>query len=101
MFILRDVLFVLVGVAGAKEEYQHISAVIQTIEQIMNRTQDYQKLPILKLICWKYEISVNNSIENARQFYEQASLAAQLIGDANLLERIEGEWRRDIEQNSQ
>lgn len=101
LFILRDVLFVLVGVAGAKEEYQHISAVIQTIEQIMNRTQDYQKLPILKLICWKYEISVNNSIENARQFYEQASLAAQLIGDANLLERIEGEWRRDIEQNSQ
>ena len=101
LFILRDVLFVLVGVAGAKEEYEHISAVIQTIEQIMNRTQDYQKLPILKMICWKYEISVNNNRENASQFYEQAVLAAQMIGDSNLLERIEGEWKGDSQRNAQ
>ena len=101
LFILRDVLFVLVGVAGAKEEYEHISAVIQTIEQIMNRTQDYQKLPILKMICWKYEISVNNNRENASQFYEQAVLAAQMIGDSNLLERIEREWESDSQRNAQ
>ena len=95
LFILRDVLFVVVGVAGAKEEYEHISTVIQTIEYIMNRTQDYQKLPILKMICWKYELSVNQNKEKASYLYEQAVLAAQMIGDASLAEKIDSEWEKD------
>ena len=98
LFILRDVLFVVVGVAGAKEEYEHISTVIQTIEYIMNRTQDYQKLPILKMICWKYELSVNQNKEKASYLYEQAVLAAQMIGDASLAEKIDSEWEKDNDQ---
>ena len=97
LFILRDVLFVVVGVAGAKEEYEHISTVIQTIEYIMNRTQDYQKLPILKMICWKYELYVQQNMAEAIQLYEVAKLSAKMIGDSNLLERIEGEWKSDSE----
>lgn len=95
LFILRDVLFVMVGVAGSKEQNDCIPAFIQTIEQIMNRTQDYQKLPILKMISWKYKLYVDKNKKDAEQLYEAAKLSAGMIGDPNLLEKIENEWESD------
>lgn len=98
LFILRDVLFTLISIAGIKGEDAFLSIIINSLEQIMNRTQDYQKLPILKMISWKYELFNKKNEIGAFLLYEQALLAAQMVGDTNLIYNIETEWKEDNEQ---
>lgn len=97
LFILRDVLFVLVAVAGIKEENGYIPNIIETLEKIMSRTQDYQKLPILKMINWKYELYIKKNKIAASSLYKQALMSAQMVGNTNLVENIETEWDIDKE----
>lgn len=97
-FILRDVLFTLMAVAGTKGKDIFLPIIINSLEQIMNRTQDYQKLPILKMICWKYELFNNQDKKRALLLYEQAVMGAQMVGDTNLVHKIETEWENDNKQ---
>lgn len=97
LFVLRDVLFVLVAVTETKKEENYLPIIIETLEQMMHRTQDYQKLPILKMVSWKYEIYVHQNMKDAMRLYEEAKISAQMIGDINLLDKIEIEWNSDME----
>lgn len=99
LFILRDVLFAVISAAGREENYAVLPAIIDTIEQIMVRTQDYQKLPILRMINWKYALVVEGDAEKGAKFFEEAKLAARMIGDQHLQKKIDIEWESDLKEN--
>lgn len=100
LFILRDVLFAVISAAGREENYAVLPAIIDTIEQIMVRTQDYQKLPILRMMNWKYALVVEQDKDRGAQFFEEAKLAARMIGDEHLQKKIDIEWERDLRENT-
>lgn len=95
LFILRDTLFLLVSISGVNDFTDRLPLLLEAIESIMERTQDYQKLPVLKMISWKYALFVCNDLEKAAEYYEEATIAARFLGDVHLQDKLKEEWNKD------
>ncbi|WP_392349229.1 helix-turn-helix domain-containing protein [Streptococcus suis] len=74
LFILRDVMITSVGLLGQKEEFSYIPTLFEALDKIMQKTQDFQKKPILNLLKWKYELLINKDKDAATALYEEALL---------------------------
>ncbi|MGQ7549454.1 helix-turn-helix domain-containing protein [Streptococcus suis] len=95
LFILRDVMITSVGLLGQNEEYRYIPSLFDALDKLMQKTQDFQKKPILNLLKWKYELLINKDKVAATALYEEALLFARLIGNAHLIDKLEEDWRKD------
>ncbi|HEM6112525.1 TPA: helix-turn-helix domain-containing protein [Streptococcus suis] len=95
LFILRDVMITSVGLLGQNEEYSYIPSLFEALDKLMQKTQDFQKKPILNLLKWKYELLINKDKVAATALYEEALLFARLIGNAHLIDKLEEDWRKD------
>ncbi|HFI0135374.1 TPA: transcriptional regulator [Streptococcus suis] len=96
LFILRDVMITSVGLLGQKEEFSYIPTLFEALDKIMQKTQDFQKKPILNLLKWKYELLINKDKDVATALYEEALLFARLIGNAYLIDKLEEDWQIDM-----
>ncbi|HEP1837375.1 TPA: helix-turn-helix domain-containing protein [Streptococcus suis] len=96
LFILRDVMITSVGLLGQKEEFSYIPTLFEALDKIMQKTQDFQKKPILNLLKWKYELLINKDKVVATALYEEALLFARIIGNAHLTAKLEEEWQIDV-----
>ncbi|HFI0640041.1 TPA: helix-turn-helix domain-containing protein [Streptococcus suis] len=96
LFILRDVMITSVGLLGQNEEYSYIPSLFEALDRIMQKTQDFQKKPILNLLKWKYELLINKDKVAATILYEEALLFARLIGNAHLIGKLEEDWQIDM-----
>lgn len=74
LFILRDVMITSVGLLGQNEEYRYIPSLFDALDKLMQKTQDFQKKPILNLLKWKYELLINKDKVAATALYEEALL---------------------------
>lgn len=72
-----------------------IEDLISTCDSIMQRAQDFQPLPILRLMEWKYYLTCQDNLDKAKLSYEQAVMFANMIGDTALVGRLEKEWQKD------
>ncbi|HEM3696352.1 TPA: transcriptional regulator [Streptococcus suis] len=95
LFILRDVMITSVGLLGQNEEYRYIPSLFDALDKLMQKTQDFQKKPILNLLKWKYELLINKDKVVATALYEEALLFARLIGNAHLIDKLEEDWKKD------
>ncbi|WP_029186637.1 helix-turn-helix domain-containing protein [Streptococcus suis] len=95
LFILRDVMITSVGLLGQNEEYRYIPSLFDALDKLMQKTQDFQKKPILNLLKWKYELLINKDKVAATALYEEALLFARLIGNAHLIDKLEEDWKKD------
>ncbi|HFU4459962.1 TPA: helix-turn-helix domain-containing protein [Streptococcus suis] len=96
LFILRDVMITSVGLLGQNEEYRYIPSLFDALDKLMQKTQDFQKKPILNLLKWKYELLINKDKVVATALYEEALLFARLIGNAHLIDKLEEDWQIDV-----
>lgn len=96
LFVLRDLLFSVIYALYSIKEHVYILACIETIEAIMQRTQDFQKKPIVGLVRWKYVLKTDGDSEKAKDYYDQAVMFAELLGDSHLVEQLNKEWEQDI-----
>ncbi|HFI0113837.1 TPA: helix-turn-helix domain-containing protein [Streptococcus suis] len=96
LFILRDVMITSVGLLGQNEEYSYIPSLFEALDRIMQKTQDFQKKPILNLLKWKYELLINKDKVAATALYEEALLFTRLIGNAHLIGKLEEDWQIDM-----
>ncbi|HFI0694509.1 TPA: helix-turn-helix domain-containing protein [Streptococcus suis] len=95
LFILRDVMITSVGLLGQNEEYRYIPSLFDALDKLMQKTQDFQKKPILNLLKWKYELLINKDKVAATALYKEALLFARLIGNAHLIDKLEEDWKKD------
>ncbi|HEM4129826.1 TPA: helix-turn-helix domain-containing protein [Streptococcus suis] len=96
LFILRDVMITSVGLLGQKEEFSYIPTLFEALDKIMQKTQDFQKKPILNLLKWKYELLINKDKDAATALYEEALLFARIIGNVHLIAKLEEDWQIDV-----
>ncbi|HFH9840032.1 TPA: helix-turn-helix domain-containing protein [Streptococcus suis] len=96
LFILRDVMITSVGLLGQNEEYSYIPSLFEALDRIMQKTQDFQKKPILNLLKWKYELLINKDKVVATALYEEALLFARLIDNVHLIGKLEEDWQIDM-----
>lgn len=95
LFVLRDVLFISVGILGDRKRHEKIPELFTAVEKIMEITHDFQKKPILNMLKWKYELYVNKNKEMAQEYYEEAVLFAKMIGNTFLAEKLKKSWKEE------
>lgn len=96
LFILRDLLFLIIGTLGQNKDYDVFPIIFEGLDEIMKRTQDFQKKPILSMLKWKYELFANRDTEAARFYYEEAVAFAGLVGNEYVKERMIHDWEIDL-----
>ena len=95
LFLLRDVLLQCSGLLLLTKSYQHLLTIVQELNTIISKTQDYQKKPLVDMIEWKYYLYVDQDFSAAQLKYQQAVQFSVMIDDEILKENLEKEWRND------
>lgn len=78
--------------SGTKHQIEELLA---SSHDIMNQTQDFQYLPMLHVLEWKYNLKLLHNKKQAKKCYEKAHLFAQMIGDDYLSKKLTEEWKKD------
>ncbi|MGT2772393.1 helix-turn-helix domain-containing protein [Streptococcus marimammalium] len=95
LYILNNVLLNNFGVTLQLGYQRHIEAILTTSQLIMTKIQDFQKMPILKMLQWKYYLDYHNNHSKAEKAYQEALSFSDLIDDLYLKEKIQKEWLKD------
>lgn len=74
-----------------------IEKLINLSTSIMTKTQDFQCMPILRLMEWKYYLNIIGDKHKAEIAYQNAMLFASMIGDKTLEANLNMEWQRDMQ----
>ncbi|MBO4107049.1 helix-turn-helix domain-containing protein [Streptococcus suis] len=95
LFVLRDLLFAIVGLLGNWRVHHPMPDLFEAIDRIMQVTQDFQEKAILSMLRWKYARHVEKSEEQAYHYYQEAVAFARLIGNSHLVEQLEEDWNEE------
>ncbi|MGV3323675.1 hypothetical protein ACEE59_08390 [Streptococcus hyovaginalis] len=68
------------------------------IDHIMERTKDFSRLPIQKILEWKYQLCIEENESRAKDSYNKALLFAQMTDDKYLEEQLIVEWNKDTKK---
>ena len=72
-----------------------VEELITLQQELMQRTQDFQRLPILRLVEWKYCLFCLSDKQRAESSFREAVMFAKMIGDTVLASNLEMEWQKD------
>lgn len=95
LFILTKLLLRAFYIAFALGKTPFLEPIIETSQHIMETTREYQNMPMLKLIEWKYALFHLNHTERAKTCFQKAISFADLIDDPYLKQQLEEEWNKD------
>ena len=96
-FVLRDTLFLALGLFFRLGDYKKVREILDRLIQIMERTQDYQKKSLIDMFEWKYYLSYKNDKKEAKEYYESAIHFAEMIKEDMLLKKLKQQWQQDIQ----
>lgn len=71
---------------------------ITVLRQVLTKTQDFQKKPLLYLLEWKWELFQNRDEQGATIKYQKSLQLASFWNDDHLLEGLKAEWQEDLEK---
>lgn len=95
IFILNNLLFYSISLLSYLKMWDQVEQTFSVLKQIMAKTQDYHKKPILSMMEWKYELMRYRDFDKAEKLYEEALLFAKLLGDDYLANKLAEEWEND------
>lgn len=95
-FIFRDALIALLRYFNRVGDYTYYPAGIRLLQDIMEKTQDYQKKPVLLMLMWKEALFVGRDFEIASQNYHDAIELARLLLVPGLKPLLEAQWQKDL-----
>ncbi|WP_105110253.1 helix-turn-helix domain-containing protein [Streptococcus suis] len=98
LFLLSNVIFSGLACLDMLESYEFFDLYIACLQEIMEKTQDFQKKPILLMLHWKHALVVENKYSLAEGFYQKAKLFADMIEDAHLVTMLEKQWQEDLKK---
>ena len=78
--------------------YDSLGAYIFSLNHIMEKTQDFQKKPIILMLEWKLSLIINNDYVSAEQFYQKSKLFADIIENSYLVTMLEKQWQEDLKK---
>ncbi|WP_057491564.1 helix-turn-helix domain-containing protein [Streptococcus orisasini] len=100
LFVLNNVLLNNFGILLLLEKYDVIKKLITVANNIMMKTSDFQKKPIVSMLEWKYCLLAEKNDIEARKSYDSAILFAKLTENSILKEKLEKEWQKDFQNRT-
>lgn len=98
LFLLRDTLLMTSYIEIARKQTFYTETIIQTLNDIMDVTQDFQKEPLVKMLEWKYQLLKGAELEQAKPLFEEAILLAKLFKNNFLAMKLTEEWEADVKE---
>ncbi|MGT2896523.1 helix-turn-helix domain-containing protein [Streptococcus entericus] len=95
LFLLNNLFLQIIYIATRLKNSEFVEEILKQVEHIMFKTQDFQKLPVLCLVEWKYRLSVLGNLEKATDCYRKARLFAEMTNDKFLDQKLTNEWKKD------
>nr|WP_026183247.1 helix-turn-helix domain-containing protein [Streptococcus minor] len=95
LFLVNKALIKAFGASVRLKKYKKLEEIAVTCRRIMTTTGDFQKMPILNLIEWKYYLYSLNDLPSAEACFENAIKFSQIISDDYLEENLNSEWNKD------
>lgn len=79
-------------------QYEKLESIAKASRSIMTSTGDFQKMPLLNLIEWKYYLFTRKDRQAAKECFENAVKFSQVIKDEYLEENLKLEWEKDTKE---
>lgn len=98
LIVLTQILITMYAISLKDSRLVELDNVLRMIDYTMDRTKDYSRLPIQKVLEWKYRLYVEKNQESAQSSYDKAMFFAKMTEDSYLEEQLAVEWRNDIKQ---
>lgn len=98
LFLLRDTLLMTSYIEIARKQTLYTETIIQTLNDIMDMTQDFQKEPLVRMLEWKYQLLKGAELEQAKPLFEEATLLAKLFKNNFLAMKLTEEWEADVKE---
>ncbi|MDS3130698.1 XRE family transcriptional regulator, partial [Streptococcus pneumoniae] len=98
LFALSNTLFSGLACLDNLSSYDSLGAYIFSLNHIMEKTQDFQKKPIILMLEWKLSLIINNDYVSAEQFYQKSKLFADIIENSYLVTMLEKQWQEDVKK---
>lgn len=98
LFALSNTLFSGLACLDNLSSYDSLGSYIFSLNHIMEKTQDFQKKPIILMLEWKLSLIINNDYVSAEQFYQKSKLFADIIENSYLVTMLEKQWQEDLKK---
>ena len=98
LFALSNTLFSGLACLDNLSSYDSLSTYIFSLNQIMEKTQDFQKKPIVLMLEWKLSLIIEKDYVSAEQLYQKSKIFADIIGNSYLVTMLEKQWQEDLKK---
>ncbi len=96
LFIVNKIIIDILSLSLKNNRLDNLEKAIEMSQKIMAKIQDWNRMPILKLIEWKYFLIKQKDIIKAEQSFMKACLFAQMTADQYLENKLIQEWEKDV-----
>ncbi|HFR2949057.1 TPA: transcriptional regulator Rgg4/ComR [Streptococcus pyogenes] len=96
LFIVNKIIIDISSLSLKNNQLDNLEKAIEMSQKIMAKIQDWNRMPILKLIEWKYFLIKQKDIIKAEQSFMKACLFAQMTADQYLENKLIQEWEKDV-----
>ncbi|HEP2725239.1 TPA: transcriptional regulator Rgg4/ComR [Streptococcus pyogenes] len=96
LFIVNKIIIDISSLSLTNNRLDNLEKAIEMSQKIMAKIQDWNRMPILKLIEWKYFLIKQKDIIKAEQSFMKACLFAQMTADQYLENKLIQEWEKDV-----
>lgn len=96
LFIVNKIITDISSLSLKNNRLDNLEKAIEMSQKIMAKIQDWNRMPILKLIEWKYFLIKQKDIIKAEQSFMKACLFAQMTADQYLENKLIQEWEKDV-----
>ncbi|VHC37831.1 Cro/CI family transcriptional regulator [Streptococcus pyogenes] len=96
LFIVNKIIIDISSLSFKNNRLDNLEKAIEMSQKIMAKIQDWNRMPILKLIEWKYFLIKQKDIIKAEQSFMKACLFAQMTADQYLENKLIQEWEKDV-----
>ncbi|HEL9598041.1 TPA: helix-turn-helix domain-containing protein [Streptococcus suis] len=97
-FIIRDTLVVGLCFFEKIGHYDYFDTYLDCLHAIMEKTEDYQKKPLILMLSWKQALRKEGGFEIAEPMFQSAKIFAQIIGNDYLAQKLAEEWQKDLKK---
>ncbi|MGT2933934.1 helix-turn-helix domain-containing protein [Streptococcus catagoni] len=96
LFLLNQLLVTFFSISIQLENKIQVKKIVKASKKVTTKIQDFQRMPILNLMEWKYNLYFKKDQLTAEVCYNKALQFALLMGNHHLEENIRREWENDI-----
>lgn len=97
-FLIRDSLLLLLGIFEKIGDYSQFEDILCKLNEITEKSYDYQKKPIIFLWEWRYALFSKGDYTLAENYFQDAKIFAKTIKNSHLLEQLEKQWQNDLQE---